>query len=479
MNAPFPTPSKLVGRVMAAVEGQIAGREMPPGARLPSIRRLAQKFGVSPSTVVEAYDRLVAEGAIVARPGSGFYVAARLRPLSLADIGPRLERAIDPLWIMRQSLDADPATPKPGCGWLPETWMPVEAIRRALRALARGPASTLTDYGAPLGFPPLRQQIAQRLAERGIEAAPSRILITDSGSQAIDLVCRFLIEPGDAVIVDDPCYFNFQAVLRAHRAKPIGVPRLPSGPDLEAFAAAAAAHRPRLYLTNAALHNPTGAGLSAPAAHRILKLCEAHGIVVVEDDIFADFEPEPGPRLAAFDGLDRVVHLASFSKTLSAAVRVGYVAARADWIEGLADLRLATAFGSPEPSARLVHALLTDGSYRRHVEGLRTRLSAAMAATIRRLAALELRPWVEPEGGMFLWARLPDGLDSAEVSRRALAEGVVLAPGDVFSVSRTAGSYLRFNVAQCGDPRVFEVLERAMASAAGFVPEAHAAEPAG
>jgi len=460
------TPGGLVRRVMSAVEGQIAGREMAPGARLPSIRRLAGKLGVSPSTVVEAYDRLVAEGAILARPGSGFYVAPRLRPLQIADIGPRLDRAIDPLWIMRQSLDGDADLAKPGCGWLPDDWMPVEALRRAIRATARGPAHSLTGYGSPLGFLPLREQISRRLDDRGITAPPGRILLTGSGSEAIDLVCRFLIDPGEAVIVDDPCYFNFQGVLKAHRARAIGVPRLPAGPDLDAFAAAAAAHRPRLYLTNTALHNPTGASLSAPVAHRLLKLCEAHGIVVVEDDIFADFEAEPVARLAAFDGLERVVHLSSFSKTLSASLRVGYVVARPDWIEGMADLRLATAFGSPQPTAEIVHALLTDGSYRRHVDGLRARLSAAMEATVRRLAPLGLTPWIEPTGGMFLWARLPEGLDSADVSRRALAEGVVLAPGDVFSVSRTAGRYLRFNTAQCGEPRVFEVLERAMALAA-------------
>ena len=459
-------PRSLVDRVMAEVAGRIAARELAPGARLPSIRRLAAALAVSPSTIVEAYDRLVAEGAVVARRGSGFYVAPQLRPLSLAALGPRLDRAIDPLWIMRQSLDAGEELLKPGCGWLPDDWMPIAAIRRATRALARASSATLAEYGPPLGFAPLRQQITRRLAERGIAAAPDQILLTDSGSQAIDLVCRYLIEPGDAVLVDDPCYFNFQAVLRAHRAVAVGVPRTPEGPDLEAFARAAAEHRPRLYLTNAALHNPTGTCLAPAVAHRLLKLAEAHEVVVVEDDIFADFEAEPGPRLAAFDGLERVVHLASFSKTLSAAIRVGYIAARPGWIEGLTDLKLATTFGSAEPSARLVHALLTDGSYRRHVDGLRSRLAAATGPAVRRLAACGLAPWAPPVGGMFLWARLPAGLDSAAVSRAALAEGVLLAPGDVFSVSRTAGRFLRFNVAQSSAPRVFEVLERAMEACA-------------
>ncbi|MGQ3027640.1 MAG: GntR family transcriptional regulator, partial [Ferrovibrionaceae bacterium] len=123
----------LVSRVMEALRRRIATRELGPGARLPSIRRAAESFGVSKSTIVEAFDRLVAEGAILSRPGSGFYVAGGGRALTLAEVGPRLDRAIDPLWIMRQSLDVGPTTLVPGCGWLPESWLPVDGIRKALR----------------------------------------------------------------------------------------------------------------------------------------------------------------------------------------------------------------------------------------------------------------------------------------------------------------------------------------------------------
>jgi len=159
-------------------------------------------------------------------------------------------------------------------------------------------------------------------------------------------VCRFLLEPGDTVLIDDPCYFNFQALLRAHRARIVGVPYTPSGPDLAAFERALITHRPRLYVTNSAIHNPTGATLAPAIAHRLLKLAGEHDLIVVEDDIFADFEDEAAPRLAAFDGLTRVVSIGSFSKTLSAAARCGYIAARGEWIEPLIDLKLATTFGN-------------------------------------------------------------------------------------------------------------------------------------
>ena len=161
-----------------------------------------------------------------------------------------------------------------------------------------------------------------------------------------------------------------------------------------------------------------------------------------------------------------MIKIGSFSKTLSASVRCGYIATRADWIEALVDLGVATSFGSVSPlAAELVRATLGDGSYRRHLASLRDRLARARHEGASRLEAAGFTPWLMPRGGFFLWCRLPDGADSATLARAALAEGVVLAPGNVFSASQTAGGFMRFNVAQMSDPRLFPVLERALAAA--------------
>ncbi|CAN7691970.1 PLP-dependent aminotransferase family protein [Neorhizobium sp. LjRoot104] len=446
---------------MAEIRGRIAGRGLVPGARLPSVRAFAKTMHVSASTVVEAYERLAAEGLIRSRPGSGFYVSSPLAPLSLSEIGPKLDRAVDPFWVSRQALE-DGDLLKPGCGWLPPSWMPEAAIRRALRSLSRGEERVLSDYGTPLGSPQLRQLLSRRMGEHGIPAAPDQIILTESGTQAIDLLCRFLIEPGDAVLVDDPCYFNFHALLRAHRAKVVGVPMTPAGPDIEAFGQALEEHKPRLYITNSAIHNPTGATLSPVVAHRLLKLADRAGLTIIEDDIFADLEHEPAPRLAAFDGLDGVVQIGSFSKTLSASARCGFIAARREWIEGLVDLKIATSFAAGRLPSELVLLLLTDGSYRKHLEELRVRLSRAMEAATGRLASLGITPWLQPRAGMFLWCSLPDGIEAADVARACLADNIVLAPGNAFSLSQNAGSFLRFNVAQSEDARIFESLGRAL-----------------
>lgn len=448
--------------VMAEIRGRVARRALAPGEKLPSIRRLARDMRLSPSTVVEAYDRLAAEGLIRSRPGSGFYVAGAVPPVALADVEPRLDRAIDPFWVSRQSLDAGPEMLRPGCGWLPPAWMPEAAIRRAMRALAKADGAQLTDYGATRGSLALRRLLVRQLAAEGIEAGADQVLLTASGTQAIDLICRFLLNPGDAVLVDDPCYFNFQALLRAHKAQIVGVPYTPAGPDPARFAEALATHRPRLYITNAALHNPTGATLSPQVAHRLLTAAAAHDLTIVEDEIFADLEPEPSPRLAALDGLSRVIRIGSFSKTLSASIRCGYIATRPDWIEGLVDLQVATSFGGPSPiAAELVFRTLSDGSYRKHLAELRTRLARRRREALGQLDGLGIRPWTLPRGGFHLWCRLPGGRDAAEVARAALRERVVLAPGDVFSVSRSATDLMRFNVAQM-DAQVLRVLARAL-----------------
>lgn len=451
----------IVEQVVESIAQLIDGQRLPPGRKLPSIRDFAEANGISKSSVVDAYDRLVAQGLLESRHKVGFFVAGRRRPFDLSEPNPAVDRDIDPMWLMRQSVQSDPRTLKPGYGWLPPEWLGEEGLRRGLRALARAPQAQLIDYGRPLGYAPLRAQLQRIFAERNIEAGPGQIMLVDSATQAIELVNRLLIQPGDAVFVDDPCYFNVLCNLRLHRAKVIGIPFRRNGPDTEIFAAEAARHRPRLYITNAALHNPTGATLSPAVAYRLLKTAEEHDITIVEDDVFADFEEEPpAPRLAALDQLNRVIYVSSSSKTLSSAMRVGYIAARPDLIEGLIDIKLATMISNNEVSAQLMHGLLTDGSYRKHAETLRNRLRAAGAQVRRSLAESGLELWTEPRGGLFLWVMLPEDKDSAVIAKRALAQDVSLAPGNAFSVSQTAARFLRFNVAQSLHQRIYDVLRR-------------------
>ena len=448
--------------VMADVKAKIATVIYTSGTRLPSVRAAAKSHGVSASTVVEAYDRLATEGIIYSRLGAGFYVADTTVPLSLADIAPNLDRSIDPLWISRQSLEPSINALKPGCGWLPPDWLYEEGMRRGLRMAARAEAKVVSEYATPLGLLELRQLIARRMANLGIEAKTSQVVLTDSGTQAIDLIFRFLLTPSDTVVVDDPCYFNFHALLRAHRVKVVGVPYTATGPDTDAFASILEEHKPRLYITNAAIHNPTGATLAPATAYRVLQLAQAAGLYIIEDDIFADFETTPAPRLAAMDGLSQVFYIGSFSKTLSASLRCGYIAAPNAWVESLLDLKIATGFGGSQLAAAVVLSALTDNGYRKHMSAIHTRLAKARVQTIPKLAKLGIKPWLIPQAGMFLWCELPNGNSAAKLASRCLAKGVVLAPGNAFSQSKNAESFMRFNVAQAVDARIYEVLGKAL-----------------
>ncbi|WP_120499237.1 PLP-dependent aminotransferase family protein [Roseovarius sp. EL26] len=456
-------PGTRTEQVIEAVRRKIISRALQQGEKLPSIRGFAETMQVSPSTVVEAYDRLAAEGLIYARRGAGFFVAQSTQPFTVTEVGPRLDREIDPFWVTRQSLDASPHMAKPGCGWLPADWMPLSEMRRALRGIGRADDALLADYGGTRGFHDLRRLLARQFVDEGLGVSPDEILLTSSGTQAIDLICRFLLRPGDTVLVDDPCYFNFQALLRAHQAKLVTVPYTKDGPDPARFAQVLRDHKPVLYITNSSLHNPTGATIAPQIAHKILTLAAAHKLTIIEDDIFSAFEPEPSVRLAVLDGLENVIRIGSFSKTLSASVRCGYIAARPEWIEALVDLQVATNFGGPSPvAAELVYSVLSTGGYRRHMDGLRDRLARCRRDAAKRLSSLGITPWLMPRGGLYLWCELPCKVDSADLARRALADDVVLAPGNVFSVSQSMAGFMRFNVSQMGESGVYETLSACM-----------------
>lgn len=449
--------------IMEHIRQQVSSRAFAAGERLPSIRRLAEKMQVSPSTIVEAYDRLVAEGMIYAKRGAGFYVTNRPMPFALKETLSTIEREIDPLWVSRQSLDAHDEALKPGCGWLPAERMPLEILRRAIRQASRAEDILLTDYGRAKGQNDMRRFISRQLAEQDIVASPDQILLTNSGSNAIDLIFRLLLKPGDTVLVDDPCYFNFRALCRVHKVNVVGVPYNIDGPDTGWLEDMAIQHRPRLYLTNSALHNPTGATISPRVAHRLLTLAAAYDLIVVEDNIFSEFEPEPSPRLAALDGLERVIQIGSFSKTLSASIRCGYIVAGSEWIEALTDMQVASNFGGPSPlAAKILQLALSDGGYRKHMTDLRSYLTRQRRDAASRLADLGIEPWVMPRGGFYLWCKLPNDIDAARVARVALTENVVFAPGNVFSPAQQKTSFMRFNVSQMKYPEIYEVLRRSL-----------------
>ena len=454
----------LADQIVSSVRQRIDDRVLRHGMRLPPIRGMAESLGVSRFTVVEAYDRLVASGVVASRRGSGFYVnsgsagarsvdAVRARSVTGEPAIERtIERAFDNADVMRESLADDPARLKVGAGWLPAGWLDEDGLRKRLRALAGRERLRLVCYGEPQGYRPLREQLQVRFDSFGIDAPPDRILLTHGATQALDLIARTLLRPGDCALVDDPGYWNFFASLRLLGVRLIGVPRTPDGPDVAALEALLVEHRPKVFITHSVLHNPCAGNLSPTVAHRILQLAARFDLTIVEDDTYADYFSGHATRLAALDGLDRVIYVGSFSKTLSANFRVGFLAARPDLLRTLTDVKIFTSVGSSEFAERLIYDMLVEGHYRKTIDRLRGRLAGAMEGALRQLEVAGFHVFSEPRGGMFVWAGRP-GEDATELARAAAQQEIVLAPGHLFRPQLQATHFLRFNAAYMEDVR--------------------------
>lgn len=455
------SPTPLVDQIVNGIRTHIDDRLLRPGTRLPAIRQFAAQHSVSRFTVVEAYDRLVALGHLQSRRGSGFYVANRPLPAAAERSGDAIERAIDAAWLMREIAVDIPGRIQAGAGSLPAAWLDEAGVLRALRGLGRRTDVRPVSYGSAQGYAPLRAQLQVRLAEIGIAARPEQIVLTYGVHQALDIVCRYFLRPGDCVLVDDPGYWNLFGNLRLYGVALVGVPRTPEGPDPRALEALLAEHRPKLFFTHSVLHNPTSCNLSAANAFRILQLAEKHDFMVVEDDIYGDIAPDAATRLASLDQLSRVIYTASFSKTISGNLRVGFMACHPDLAHLFTDVKIVSMMSSAEMAEQMVHQLLTDGHYRKLLERLKGRLADATASTLRMLARVGLSPDPEPNGGPFVWARVPGLADTAELARLAARNNILLAPGNVFRPQNQASGFLRLNVGFSADPR----LERFLAEA--------------
>lgn len=449
----------LIDQIVDGIRHQIDERHLRAGSRLPSIRAFASAHRISRFTVIEAYDRLVAMGYLRSRRGAGFFVALAESKSSRPPRRHDHRRNEQMVWLVRRLLEARDGTRLAGGPWLPDAWLDEAGIRRVLRVLAGRQSADLLEYGDAFGYFPLREQIAGTiLPDVGIAADPGQILLTTGASQALDLVIRCLLNPGDCVLVDDPGYYNLFGNLRLQGMELIGVPRGPDGPDVEALDRLAAEHRPKLYFTQSVLHNPTGTSMSPHVAFRVLQAAGRHDFRVVEDDIFSDLYGDPTPRLAALDQLDRVIYLRSFSKTLSGSLRVGFVACDPATAHDLVDTKMVTSITSSQFSEQVVRQLLLEGHYRKFVVRLRERLDEARGNVLRAFEKIGLETFCDPGAGMFVWARFARVEDSLALVDDALAQKLLLAPGTVFRPNLQASPWMRFNVAVCDDPAVLHAL---------------------
>ncbi|MGH8425163.1 MAG: PLP-dependent aminotransferase family protein, partial [Pseudomonas fluorescens] len=280
----------------------------------------------------------------------------------------------------------------------------------------------------------------------------NRILTTAGASQGLDLIVRTLFKPGDCVVVENPGYSLLFDLLRLHGVSMIEVPRTPHGPDIEALEALLVKYRPCGIFINSFYHNPTGSSLAPAVAQRVLQLAKTYGLLVIEDDVYADLHSGPGTRLAALGIDDSVIYVGSYSKTLSSSLRVGFVVAGAGVISRLAEVKMISSMGASRFCESVLASLLASGAYRKLVQRQRQRLSNDREAALQVLEDAEWEVFGKPVGGLFIWARSRMS-DYAQVRKQAQRFGVLLSSATAFSPTAKASDWQRINVAYACDPR--------------------------
>ena len=464
-TAPGQRGATTLGEALAArVAERIQRGVLAPGARLPSVREGARQHGVSPSTVVAAYDQLQAQGLVEARRQRGFFVrepAATARVAALPRspaAAPAMPAPVDATALIRGMFQHGTQPAGPGMGTLPESWLDERLLDRALRR-SLGPAGSALRYGDPAGDMALRQALSRRLgSDLGINAAPGQIVTTLGATHALDVISRTLLQAGDAVLVDEPGWAVEFARLTRLGMRLLPVPRGPDGPDLGVMACLLAQHQPRLYVTVSVLHNPTGQSLSLAAAHQILKLAELHGLTIVEDDTYAWLAAPHLPRLAALDGLQRTVYVSGFSKILAPNWRVGYLAAAPALAERLIDTKLLGTLTTPALHERAVAWCLDQGLLRRHAERLQQRLDAARSRVVQLAQAAGCR-FAAPPQGLFGW--VDTGVDTEALAGLLAPAGWLVAPGRLFLATPRPSTLMRVNFASAQDGHFWRAFERA------------------
>lgn len=457
-TASQPLAQQLAQRFAARIQQRL----LLPGARLPSVRDCARHHGVSPYTVVAAYDQLLAQGLLEARKKRGFYVRETRPPqrvaLAAAPAPAPLPPPVDASALIRGMFQAD-ARRSPGLGTLPAEWLDLGLLQSTLRRLAtQADDPLLSGYGEPLGDERLRRALSRRLLDIAIQAEPDQIMSTVGATHGLDLITRAFLEPGDAVLVDEPGWAIEYARLSQAGMRLLPVPRGLQGPDLAVMRRLVEEHRPRMYVTVSVLHNPTGATLDLAHAHQVLQLAHEHDLLIVEDDTYALFAPNHAPRLAALDQLRRTLYVSGFSKMLSPAWRVGFVAASPERMARLTELKLLASLTTSPLMDRAVALCLEQGLLRRHAERVAARLEGARQRCVRLAEAAGCR-FVTPPAGLFGWVDV--GIDTERLAPPMMDQGWLIAPGILFSPTRQPGSLMRINFATSQDAKFWQALDKA------------------
>jgi DNA-binding transcriptional MocR family regulator len=470
------TSQSLVKQLALRLTERIATGLLAPGNRLPSVRQCAQQQGVSASTVVAAYDQLLAQGLVEARKNRGFYIRNRSLyhtdkaqtatnsgvnqgPGSAAKTGVEARHVpVNAVALIRGMFYGQADKPQPGLGAFPPDWLETRFLSAAVRRVTSGAQlqAFSLQYGEPAGDLGLRQALAGRLNALAIPASPQHIITTVGATHALDIVSRTLLRAGDCVMVEEPGWAIEFARLDALGMRILPVPRGPDGPDLAVMAHYCALHAPKLFVSVSVLHNPTGYCLSPGSAHRLLQLASQHNFHIVEDDTYSHLAPEHATRLSALDGLQRTIYVSGFSKILVPGWRVGFMATPTALFEQLLDTKLLATLTTPALLEKALAWCIEQGQLRRHAQQVYRRLEQARGRSVK-LAQAAGCTFAAPPAGLFGW--VDTGVDTDVLAQRLLDVGYLLAPGSLFHASRQPSTLMRINFCTTQEATFWQVFE--------------------
>lgn len=459
-----------VAMIVDSIKQGIQKGHYLPGSKLPSIRKIASLSSFSTFTVVEALEILKAERYIVSKPGKGFFVCESYGQDQL-EVDTPMQYSDDINQTILYQLVTSKEEFKPGCGFLPESWLPEEDVRQAFRAAFRQDNLNLSSYGSVYGNNLLRAQLRQRSINQGTMVDDNQILTCNSTLNAIDLLMRRLLVPGDKVIIDCPCYFNLRTLASYHKVTVIEFPRRGDTVNLETFRQLVETHKPKLYLTSSVAHNPTGHSFSREALYPLLSILSDNDVHLVEDGLYDELVEGKHYRMSAFFGYDNASYIGGFSKLLTANTRTSYIISNPTLIEEIATIKRQTGGLTSDTTETAIYRILKTGAFDRHLRRLRNKLAMCKGQALQWLEAHGFKAQVKHSEGLFLWVKSP--VNPELFAEMALEKGIILAPGSMFSEHPEDQLCMRFNIPHTVNQEIQEALSSILCEIKGSVLSNH------
>jgi DNA-binding transcriptional MocR family regulator len=481
------SPGTLKDKLKEALLGQIRVGKLRAGDRLPPTRILADDLNLNRGTVSSAYDELVAEGVLSAHVGRGTYVEGLPAEKAGPNGGPFrwTDHFSDVEAVPRERELLAQASRRAGpdmisfAGLVPdESLYPVRALGQALGQVLEEEGAPLLAYGPPGGHDAFVDFLRRYLAEeRGVVQGENELLVVNGSQQALDLLARAFVRPGDTVLVEEPSYFGALEIFRGYGARLVGVPVDDQGMTVSGLETTLTRERPKLIYVMPTFQNPTGSTLPASRREELVRLAARYHVPIIEDDFDGElyFDEAPPRPLKSLPGSDPVIYIGTPSKMLFPGLRIGWVAGAEPVIKRLSRIKqVSDLSGSPLLQAALAR-FAEAGELKKHMPVVRKAYGRRMR---RLLSALEEHmpggvTWTRPKGGLSILISLPSGIDATEILPQAIERGVMFTPGRLFFVSDGA-NHLRLSIGRVsedaiepGARRLGEVIREALARSNG------------